>query len=196
MNAADPLANRSDESLMGSVCDGSAQAFEVLVRRYEKRLFNYLCRMTGNAADADDLFQETFLRVHKHRRRYDRTARFKPWLYQIATNACKDHFKYMNRRRHQSLDARSEEGIAVAERIADPAPGPREAAMFSDTQQLLDAAIAQLPEHYKSVFLMAKYEGLKYDEIADALDIPVGTVKSRMNKAVNDVMAQLKAAQQ
>lgn len=179
---------------MGSAADGSSNALAALVHRYEKRLFNYLARMSGNLSDAEDLFQETFLRVYKHRRRYNRAARFRPWLYQIATNVCKDHQKYMRLRRHASLDARSDDGTALADRIADPAPGPAEQAALGDVRDALDRAIADLPEHQRSVFLMSRYEGLRYNEIADSLDIPVGTVKSRMNKAVNAVMRQVEAA--
>jgi len=185
--------NQTDEVLMASVADGSSNALETLVYRYKQRLFNYLVRLSGSRSDADDLFQETFLRVYKHRQRYDRLARFRPWLYQIATNVSKDHQKYMRLRRHPSLDARTEDGTAWGDRIADPAPGPAEHAAVSDVRDALDRAVGNLPEHQRSVFLMARYEGLKYDEIAESLDIPVGTVKSRMNKAVNTVMEQVEA---
>lgn len=178
---------------MGSVIDGSPMALDTLVRRYERRLFNYLARMAGNRTDADDLFQESFLRVYKNRHRYDRTARFRPWLYQIATNVCKDHHKYMRHRRHASLDAPSADGQSWAERIPDPAPGPSANAALGDVREALETAIAALPEHQRTVFVMAKYEGLRYDEIAEALDIPAGTVKSRMSKAVNTVMQHVEA---
>lgn len=181
---------------MASVADGSSDALEALVYRYKQRLFNYLARMSGSRSDADDLFQETFLRVYKHRSRYDRTARFRPWLYQIATNVSKDHQKYMRLRRHASLDARTDDGTALGDRIADPAPGPAAQAAMRDVREALERAVGNLPDHQRSVFLMARYEGLKYDEIAESLDIPVGTVKSRMNKAVNTVMDQVEAVRQ
>lgn len=178
---------------MGAVADGSVRALEALIRRYERRLFNYLARMAGNHADADDLFQETFLRVYKHRKRYDRTARFKPWLYQIATNLCKDHHKYMRHRRHIPLDGDTTDGAPIAERIADPAANPSTQAELRDVREALESAVAALPEHQRAVFLMSRYEGLRYEEIADALGIPVGTVKSRMSKAVSAVMKEVEA---
>jgi len=196
MNKQNNQSDETDESLMASVADGSSNALESLVHRYEQRLFNYLARMSGNRSDADDLFQETFLRVYKHRKRYDRTARFRPWLYQIATNVCKDHLKYMRHRRHASLDTHADDGSAWSDRIADPAPGPAAHAALGDVRDALDRAVANLPDHQRSVFLMSRYEGLQYKEIADSLEIPVGTVKSRMNKAVNAVMQDVEAARQ
>lgn len=193
MNENEGKNQPSDEALMGSVADGSVQALETLVRRYEHRLFNYLARMAGNRTDADDLFQETFLRVYKHRQRYDRSARFRPWLYQIATNLCKDHHKYMRHRSHIPLDSNPGEGASLSERIADPVPGPSAQAELSEVRDALESAVAALPEHQRSVFLMSRYEGLRYEEIAESLGIPVGTVKSRMSKAVHSVMQQVEA---
>lgn len=191
MNEREAKNQPSDEALMGDVADGSARALEALIRRYEHRLFNYLARMAGNRTDADDLFQETFLRVYKHRKRYDRTARFKPWLYQIATNLCKDHHKYMRHRKHIPLDERMDDAVPMSDRIADPAPDPSQQAELGDVREALERAVAALPDHQRSVFLMSRYEGLRYEEIAEALHIPVGTVKSRMSKAVRAVMQEV-----
>ncbi len=169
---------------------GDDGAFAQLVRRYEAPLYNYLKRMTGNASDAQDLFQETFLRVHRHARRFKEGRPFKPWLYRIATNLSIDFVR--KRARHGVVRLETDER-AGAER-ADPkttAANPRAAAIGVETAERLSAAIAELPSKHRAVFLMARYDGLSYGDIADALGIPVGTVKSRMNKAVRQLMSAL-----
>ena len=95
----------TDEELMRRAAHGDEDAFALLVRRYESPLYGYLRRMLGNGADAEDAFQETFLRVHQHRSRYRQGAPFRPWLYQIATNLCRDRLRSRRRHPQVSLDA-------------------------------------------------------------------------------------------
>jgi RNA polymerase sigma-70 factor (ECF subfamily) len=185
----------SDETLVGRARDGDRRAFETLVRRYEGRLFNYLRRVAGNAADAEDLFQETFVRVHTHLGRFRPGAPFKPWLYRIATNLCRDLLR--SRRRHLMVSLnggdRSEPGTnPVIERVANPGPGPDALAAERELAAALEDAVAQLPLKQRTVFLMARFEQMSYEEIAGTLRIPVGTVKSRMNKAVTFLLGRLK----
>ena len=191
------MSERSDEELISLVLEGNTSVFEVLVKRYEIPLFNYIRRMVGNATDAEDLFQETFIRVYTHLDRFHMTARFRPWVYKIATNMCRDHLKY--RRRHQHVSLETEVGSddrpeTLLDQIAAPTPNPSEVATATETAELLEAAVGKLPAKHRAVFLMAKYEGMPYDEIARTLEIPVGTVKSRMNKAVQFLLAELREA--
>jgi len=188
------LSESRDEELIQLVRQGKTNAFEVLVKRYEMPLFNYIRRMVGSASDAEDLFQETFLRVHTHLDSFRVTARFRPWVYKIATNLCKDHLKYRRRHPQVSLDAGigSENGSETAlDRMEAPTPNPSELASATETAELLEAAVEKLSPKHRSVFLMARYEGMPYDEIAGMLGIPVGTVKSRMNKAVQFLLSEL-----
>jgi RNA polymerase sigma-70 factor (ECF subfamily) len=187
----------SDEELIGLAREGDKNAFEVLVGRYEMPLFNYVRRMVGSATDAEDLFQETFLRVYTHLDGFRTTARFRPWVYRIATNICRDHLRYRRRHPHVSLDAeiRSEESPgALLDRIEAPIPNPSELASGAEAAELLEASVAKLSAKHRAVFLMSRYEGMQYEEIARTLGIPVGTVKSRMNKAVNFLLNELQEA--
>ena len=191
------MSDRSDEELIALVLEGNTSVFEVLVKRYEMPLFNYIRRMVGSASDAEDLFQETFIRVYTHIEKFRLGARFRPWLYKIATNICRDHLKYRSRHVHISLEAevgsdnRSE---TLLDRIEAPTPNPSEVASATETAELLEAAVGKLPAKHRAVFLMARYEGMPYDEIARTLGIPVGTVKSRMSKAVQLLLAELRGA--
>jgi len=189
------MAEWSDEALIAQSRRGDAQAFSQLMRRYERPLFNYLRRMLDNGAEAEDMFKETFLRVHTHLDRFREGAPFRPWLYQIATNLCRDRLRYWRRRPQVSLDAPSN-AASDARALADHLPAreadPEAAASAAETAVRLEAAVARLSAKHRAVFLMARYEGLPYDEIAKALRVPVGTVKSRMNTAVKELLAALK----
>jgi len=181
----------SDEELMQRAALGEEDAFASLVRRYESPLYGYLRRMLGNGTDAEDAFQDAFLRVYQHRARYRPGAPFRPWLYQIATNLCRDRLRRRRRHLQVSLDAPAGtdgEGPALLDQAADGRADPAQAARKAEATARLHAALAELPEKQKSVFLMARYENMPYEDIARSLQVPVGTVKSRMNKAVHFLM--------
>jgi len=187
----------SDEELISLVRQGKTSMFEILVKRYEVPLFNYIRRMVRSASDAEDLFQETFLRVYTHLDSFRVTRRFRPWVYRIATNLCRDHLRYKRRRPHVSLDAEvgSEGGAqTVLDTLKAPTPNPSELASETEMAELIEVSVGKLSAKHRSVFLMARYEGMPYDEIARTLAIPVGTVKSRMNKAVKSLLAELQEA--
>ena len=171
------ISEADDETLAARAQRGDDAAFAALVRRYEQPLYAYAHRMLHNAADAEDVFQETFLRVHRRFLQFDSTRLFKPWLYRIATNVCRDRQRSWWR---QPTVALTELPMAPV----DPGPGPDAVAIMGETQKRLEQAVARLPDKQRAVFLLARYEDMPYDQIAVALGIPVGTVKSRMNKAV------------
>jgi RNA polymerase sigma-70 factor, ECF subfamily len=181
----------SDEELMQRAARGEEDAFALLVHRYEKPLYGYARRMLGNSAEAEDVFQETFLRVYQHRNQYRVGAPFRPWLYQIATNLCRDRLR--SRRRHPlvSLDAPAvldADCPAQLDRVTDGHADPAQAARKAEATARLETALSELPGKQKAVFLMARCDNMPYEEIARSLQVPVGTVKSRMNKAVHFLM--------
>ncbi|MBL7645074.1 MAG: RNA polymerase sigma factor [Candidatus Hydrogenedentes bacterium] len=188
-------ADLSDEALMARVKMGDGDAFAVLVRRYEEPLFNYASKMLGDRAEAEDVFQETFLRVHLHGHRFWGHAPFRPWLYRIATNLCKDRLRYRKRRPEVPVTSlrHDEDWPDPVDQWAATSQRPDEAALARERSIIMERALADLSVKHRAVFLMAHQEGLSYAEIAKALWIPVGTVKSRMNKAVNRLMAAMEA---
>jgi len=164
----------------------------MLVKRYQQPLFNYIRRMIGNASDAEDLFQDTFMKVYSHLERFRPEGSFRGWLYRIATNTCRDALRRRKLRRAFSLDTGLGPGDAPSgERYASGAPNPAEKAAEAELAGRLAAAVQSLSIKHRSVFLMARYEGMSYEEISQSLGIPVGTVKSRMNTAVNALMDAL-----
>ncbi len=182
----------TDEALAERARAGDTRAFEMLVKRYQQPLFNYIRRMIGNASDAEDLFQDTFMKVYSHLERFRPEGSFRGWLYRIATNTCRDALRRRKLRRAFSLDTGLGPGDAPpGERYASGAPNPAEKAAEAELAGRLAAAVQSLSIKHRSVFLMARYEGMSYEEISQSLGIPLGTVKSRMNTAVNALMDAL-----
>ncbi|MCC6418867.1 MAG: RNA polymerase sigma factor [Gemmataceae bacterium] len=179
-----PSPSLSDEALMGRVAADDVAAFAELARRYELRLYRFACRMLGGSSDAEDIVQETLLRLYQARGRYRTGSALKPWVFRIAANLCRDRLRWRRRRREVSL--------AVAE--AREAPGgldPVAATEAHEAEERLERALNALSEKHRAVFVMARCEGMPYEQVSEVLGIPLGTVKSRMNKAVRLLLAAL-----
>ena len=177
----------SDEELMLSYRDGDEDAFDMLYRRYEKPLLNFIYRMVMNAADAESLCQDVFLRVVRVKRKYKATAQFKAWLFRIALNLCRDRVRRMKHRSHLSLNvltlSQDDEDAELQDLIPDPSSNPVKYVETDEQQALIQGAIASLPEDQHLVVILKEYQGLKFSEIADIMNCPIGTVKSLNHRA-------------
>jgi RNA polymerase sigma factor (sigma-70 family) len=160
----------SDEGLMQRFIDGDAGAFDVLFERYGAPLHGYLWRLLGDRALVDDLTQTTFLSLVRARGRFRPGARFRPWLYAIATNAARDHL----RRTHERLTATGELPADAASEEAPEPDAPLDAAV--------QRALAQLPESWRTVVVMHRFEELPFAEIAEVLGTTEGAVKVRAHR--------------
>ena len=178
---------RSDEELMLSYRDGDEDAFDMLYRRYEKPLLDFIYRVVINAADAENLCQETFLRVVRGKKKYQVTARFKTWLFRIALNLCRDRLRRMKHRSHLSLNtltlSQDDEDVELQEFIPDLSSNPVEYVETDELEALVQQAIASLPEDQHLVVILKEYQGLKFSEIAAIMNRPIGTVKSLNHRA-------------
>ncbi len=186
------MHQRRDEELLADHLAGRPDAFEILVSRYVDALFGFFKRFVGNAAVAEDLVQETFLQVHLSAGAFDPQRRFKPWLFTVAANKARDYMRARGRRPMQSLDASPdsrEPGAAAAERIEDAGPASVEQVEADETAARVRGVIASLPEHLGLILVLGHFQRLPYAEIAEILEIPVGTVKSRLHSAVNQFAA-------
>jgi RNA polymerase sigma-70 factor (ECF subfamily) len=186
---ADGAAELSDEELLGRIQRGEADLFGPLIKRHERELFGYLRRYLGDQALAEDVFQNTFLKLYEKVGQYEKGRPFRPWLYTMATNLAIDAQRRLGRRPSVSIDqARQQDEQGQAQPLADLLNGS-EADPFAqlaekERQALVRQGIEALPEHLKQTVLLAYYQGLKYREIAEILGIPVGTVKSRLHLAL------------
>jgi RNA polymerase sigma-70 factor (ECF subfamily) len=185
-----PRDRLSDEDLLARLRAGQRDLFGTLVRRYERELYGYLRRYLGDDDLAADVFQNTFVQVFVKIEQYQTGRPARPWLYAIATNQAIDAL----RRRKRRVDGRADPLLAgeeggdggrpLFEVLRDRDLGPVEQAEGAETRQLVRDAVDRLPDLLRQVVVMAYFQGLRYQEIADALDIPLGTVKSRLHAAL------------
>ncbi|HEX9399999.1 MAG TPA: RNA polymerase sigma factor [Anaeromyxobacter sp.] len=177
----------SDERLMLRFQAGDVRAFEELVRRHRTPLFSFLLRLTGDRGRAEDLCQETFLRVVRAAERWEPRALFRTWLYAVARNQAFDDARRQAFRRTEALD-----DPARAPAASDD-PAPDRAADAALVRPKLEAALAALPAEQREVFLLREHAGLRFHEIAEVTGVPENTVKSRMRYALEALRAKLEA---
>ena len=153
-------------------------AFEELIRLYEKKIYALCVRMCGNAEDAEEAAQDTFLALWRGIDRFRQESALSPWIYRLASNACID----LMRRRRKSEGGVSLDDEALFLDAADPAPQPPQALEQREAQRLLQEGLMSLPAEYRSILLLREVEGLSYSEISETLELELGTVKSRISR--------------
>jgi RNA polymerase sigma-70 factor (ECF subfamily) len=183
----------SNEALMLLYREGDTCAFEVLVGRHRKQVYNFILRFVRNPAQAEDLLQETFLRVVKSADSYERQAKFTTWLYTIARNLCVDASRRSRHRQADSLDAPvgNDDGRARLELVADSGACIDRQIIGSELKVRMQAAIEALPEEQREIFLLREVSDLQFNEIAVVIGCPENTVKSRMRYALEKLREAL-----
>jgi RNA polymerase sigma-70 factor (ECF subfamily) len=178
----------TDEQLLADYRKGDRSAFNTLVARYQRELYHFLVRFLGNRSSAEDVFQETFLQVHQSAEQFDLQRRFRPWLFTIAANKARDLIRSQARRPTNPLQAsinssddESGEFIDLMRSAVDLPDAPLEKA---ELQQLVQGTVQTMPEHLREILLLSYFHQFPYKQISDILDIPLGTVKSRLHSAV------------
>ncbi len=180
----------TDEELIAEYQQSKDRSlFETLMLRYEREIYSYLRRYIGQAELAEDAFQGTFLQVHLKCYQFDSGRRFRPWLYAIATNQAIDVQRRNKRHRMVSLDQSNgsdwDDGIGSwSEKLVGDVVDPSAAAAFQENRDWINSAVNALGDPMRQVIHLVYYQGLKYREAAEILEIPVGTVKSRLHAAV------------
>src|SRR5438477_2056451 len=167
-------------------------AFAQIVRRWEGPVQRLCMRMTCDAHRGQDLAQETFVRVFAKRKDYQSSGKFSTWLWRIALNLCYDELRRRKRREESSLDDVRGEAVAALETFVAPEAAPDKSLVAQEQGELVRMALTQLSETYRTVLVLRHYENLKFREIADVLDVPEGTVKSRMAEALTQMSRLLK----
>lgn len=188
------LPEETDEALLGRFQAGEAEAFEVLLGRYERPLYNFILRSVRDPERAADLVQEVFLRVIQRSEQFQGQSKLSTWLYSIARNLCIDHGRRMVFRRHRSLDAptSAEEGArTLGDQVAAATPEADRDAIARRLREEIALAVEALPDEQRDVFLMRQVQGLPFKEIADIVGVPENTVKSRMRYALERLQEAL-----
>ncbi|UCG49048.1 MAG: RNA polymerase sigma factor [Phycisphaerales bacterium] len=183
----------SDEQVMLRVQKrNDTQAFGLLVRRWEGWTRRFCGRLAGDAHKGEDLAQEVFMQVFAHRGDYRHEGPFAAFLQRIAFNICCDEHRRRKRLRESSLSEAGQEGSASGV-LASPAAAPDDIAVGEERAEAVRRAVFELPEQYRQVVILRHYQGLRFREIAELLDLPQGTVRSRMAEALNRLGGRLRA---
>ncbi len=184
-DVADALRLLSDEDLVSRYLDGTRFAFQEIVHRYQDKLLNMIYRIINDRDRAEDLTQETFVRVYRHIARFDRSRKFSTWIYTIAANLSKNELRNRSRNPivlYQAIRARRRADLAPVE-FGDHTYAPDDLFMKRQLREQVQVAVTRLPEHHRVVFVLRELEGKSYEEIAEITGITLGTVKSRLNRA-------------
>jgi len=195
----DAWMSRDDAALMAALKTGELEAFNALVGRHQRSLINFFYHLCWDRQVSEDCAQEVFLRVYSHLNTYEPQAKFTTFLFRIARNLWIDrvrtaavHGKPISLQRSSGG---GEEGPTLQDRVAARAPSPVEILARREQQDALRRAIDQLPEEQKAVVILSEIQGLKYQDIGAILDVPVGTVKSRMHTAMEKLKDLLSVAE-
>lgn len=164
-----------------AVQKGDPEAFASLVGRYQNRLYRYLLRWVHEPASAEDLFQQTWMRVIQNIRRFDAKRNFDAWLFAVARNIAID---YLRRRRPASLEEPVGEDLTMAGAFAIDTPGPLDQVLRSEKMELVRSALEFQPPIYREILSLRFEEEMKLEEIAEVLSVPLGTVKTRLARAL------------
>ena len=183
------LGEATDSEVVQASLDGDSAAFDELVRRYDQRLLNFVYRTIGDRERGEDLVQETFVRVYRHLHRFDQSKKFSTWIYTIASNLAKNELR--NRSRNplvlfQTLKKNWDADHRPLE-WEDTHYKPDDLFRKRHLRAQVEKAVSQLPEHHRVVFVLREMEGKTYEEIADITNCNLGTVKSRRNRARNNL---------
>ena len=195
--AAQPNSVRSavEAEFIERLRAGEAEAFDLLVTRYSADVYALLYRLTGNADEAGDLTQDTFLRAFRSVGKFRGEAELKTWLFRIGINESRNRFRWWKRRKRDStvsLDDSTDGDRSLHDTLQGNGVSPEESAIRSERQAALAAALSELPVVYKEVIVLCDVENQSYDEIAAALGIAVGTVKSRIARGREELRRKLR----
>lgn len=178
------VAASDERELIERSRSGEQAAFDVLVRRYEKQVYNTAYRLSGSYDDASDIAIEAWVRAWNNLKSFRGDASFSTWLYRIVTNVFLDERKKVRSRPHRSLEeAMALDESTVTRQFEDTGPSLQDRVEGQERQQILQKAIAALPEGQRVMVVLYHTNGLSYEEIAEIMSLPMGTVKSRLNRA-------------
>jgi len=180
----------SDEDLIKRFQDGDEQAYVELVNRYRDRLMNFVYRFTSDSEQSEDIVQETLIKLYTHKHYYKKIAKFSTWIYTIAANYAKTELRKKKNRKITNLSQMSSD-----EKDYDLPSVQPDADQLIESEYLekrIQSAINTLPLHFKTVIVLRDVQELSYDEISNIVEVPLGTVKSRINRARLQLQKELK----
>ena len=180
-NRAQSTVQPTDEELIARFQNGDAYAFDLLVKRYKDPLLNFIYRFIGDLVESEDIVQETFYRVYKNKHYYKEVAKFSTWIYTIAGNLAKTELR--RRKRRKVFSIHKESPIDKEFELPDLKSDPEKEVNTIVTEKIIQKAISSLPQKFRQVIVLRDIQGFSYEEISGIIKVPLGTVKSRVNRA-------------
>jgi len=170
-----------EDGLIAALRAGEESAYETLIRQYQQPVYNLVCRLMNDRVDAADVVQEVFLKVFRSIGSFRGNSSLKTWIYRITVNEAHNHRRWFSRHQRQEVSFGGEEGLAPAEDcLTAPGRSPFDYAADGETRALVERALAELNPNFRAAVVLRDIEDLNYEEIAEVLDISLGTVKSRI----------------
>ncbi len=173
----------SDVDLVRRVKQRDSLAFDELVRRHQDRIMNACVRMVGDYEDARDLCQETFVKAYRAVADFEERSQFGTWIYRIAINLCLSYHRSGKRSIERPMPHPKKDESRPEHQVPDLSMEPQSAVLGREAQEVVQRAIAQLDDEYRSVIVLREIQGLSYEEVAEVLSVPIGTVRSRLHRA-------------
>jgi RNA polymerase sigma-70 factor, ECF subfamily len=178
----------TDERLLADYLRGQTSGFELLVRRYAQELHQFAQRLTGDSMTAEDVVQETFLQVHHSAASFDPKRRFKPWLFTIAANKARDQLRRRMRRKEVPFEAQLNNDGEIRQRFLDllsaDTDTPDDELALEERRRIVRTLVEEMPDKLREVLILAYFHRFPYKEIGEILNVPLGTVKSRLHAAI------------
>jgi RNA polymerase sigma-70 factor (ECF subfamily) len=180
--AAQGACPEGERALIAQLRAGEEAAYELLIDRFERPVFNLVSRLTDDSADVPDVVQEVFLKVFRNVGSFRGDSLLKTWVYRIAVNESRNHRRWFGRHKKQELaiEPRPGETEGQQEWLSDPGRSPLDLAIDHERRALIETALGEINPSFRAVLVLREIEGLNYDEIADILEVSLGTVKSRI----------------
>jgi RNA polymerase sigma-70 factor (ECF subfamily) len=188
-----PVVRADETVLVEGLRSGLEAAYETLIERFERPVFSLIGRLMDDPSDAADVVQEVFLKIFRNIGSFRGDSSLKTWVYRIAVNEARNHRRWFSRHRRQEvgLDAECGEVGCYEDCLPDPGPSPFEYALDHETQALIEEALSQVNPKFRVALVLREIEGLSYEEIAEILDVSLGTVKSRILRGRDALKKQL-----
>jgi RNA polymerase sigma-70 factor (ECF subfamily) len=174
------FSHAEEDALVTALAQGSEDAYEILIQRYQQPVYSLVCRLLNDPDDAPDIVQEVFLKIFRNIGAFRGNSSLKTWIYRIAVNEAYNHRRWFCRHQRQEVALVSDEGTVTAGGMTDPGRSPYQQAADHETRALVEQALEKLNPKFRAAVVLRDIEDLNYEDIATVLDISLGTVKSRI----------------
>jgi RNA polymerase sigma-70 factor (ECF subfamily) len=183
----------TEKALIAALCAGDESAYEALIDRFERPVYNLVARLTDDCSDAADMTQEVFLKIFRGVGSFRGGCSLKTWVYRIAVNEARNHRRWFSRHRRKEvgMEAPDDQHLGGIDWIADPGRSPLQLTLDHESHEMVEAALAAVNPAFREALVLREVEGLSYEEIAQIMDISLGTVKSRIVRGREDLRERL-----